>query len=278
MHKNKMSYKASVIVAFYNNLDVLSVVLKALQNQTESDFEVVIADDGSRPEVVEQLKIKIDNSPLSIQHIWHEDAGFRKNRCLNLCVKASRSEYLIFIDGDCVPQSHFVEDHLSEAKLNRVVNGRRADLSPRCSELLVASPSPEHFVSNHFGKMLIDGLCSQGKNAEKGYRLKNDWLRQKFQNKKKGLVGCNLSLHKADLLRINGFDMRYEAAGTGEDSDIDFRLQLLGVEIHNCFYKATQVHIYHKELPRLPVNDVLFARVREEKIAYTPFGLDTLPE
>ncbi|MCL9775442.1 glycosyltransferase [Vibrio methylphosphonaticus] len=271
-------YKASIIVAFYNNLDVLSVVLKALESQSEKHFEVIIADDGSREDVVANLKAEIADSPLDIQHVWHEDAGFRKNRCLNLCIKASRSEYLIFIDGDCVPQTHFVEDHLSEAKLNRVVNGRRADLSPRCSELLVASSSPERFVVDNFGKMVVDGLRGQGKNVEKGYRLSNEWLRQKLQNKKKGLVGCNLSLHKADLLRINGFDMRYEAAGTGEDSDIDFRLQLLGVEIHNCFYKANQVHIYHKELPRLPVNDVLFAKVKEEKIAYTQFGLDTLPE
>ncbi|MFA0438419.1 glycosyl transferase [Vibrio sp. 10N.286.49.C2] len=270
-------YSASIIIAFYNNLDVLSVVLKALEHQTESNFEVIIADDGSRDDVVKKLNRVIEASPLAIQHIWHEDAGFRKNRCLNLCVKASRSEYLIFIDGDCVPQSHFIEDHLSESRVNRVINGRRADLSPRCSELLVTCSSPEQFVADNFGKMVIDGLRGKGKNVEKGYRLTNDWLRAKLQNKKKGLVGCNLSLHKADLLKINGFDMRYEAAGTGEDSDIDFRLQLLGVEIHNCFYKATQVHIYHKELPRLPVNDELFAKVRAEKIAYTAFGIDTLP-
>jgi glycosyltransferase involved in cell wall biosynthesis len=269
-------YKASVIVAFYNNLDMLSVVLKALERQTEQDFEVIIADDGSRAEIVEQLQQKIHTSPLAIQHVWHEDAGFRKNRCLNLCVKASRSDYLIFIDGDCVPQLQFVEDHLSEARLNRCVNGRRADLSPRCSQLLIQSESPERFVQQHFALMVFDGLRGQGKNVEKGYRINSEWLRNKLQKQGKGIVGCNFSIHKQDLLRINGFDMRYEAAGTGEDSDVDYRLQLINVEIHSCFYKATQVHIYHKELPRLAVNDELFSRVRKEQKAYTEFGLDSL--
>ncbi|USD60304.1 glycosyltransferase [Vibrio sp. SCSIO 43140] len=271
-------YKASVIIAFYNNLDVLSVVLKALEGQTEQNFEVILADDGSRAEVVEQLQQRIEASPLSIKHIWHEDAGFRKNRCLNLCVKASQSDYLIFIDGDCVPQRHFVEDHLSEAKLNRCVNGRRADLSPRCSKLLVECDTPERFVEQNFATMVFDGLRGKGKNVEKGYRIKNDWLRNKLQKQGKGIVGCNFSIHKQDLLRINGFDMRYEAAGTGEDSDVDYRLQLIDVEIHSCFYKATQVHIYHKELPRLPVNDELFALVRKEQKAYTDFGIDSLDD
>lgn len=271
-------YKASVIIAFYNNLDVLSVVLRALEGQTEKNFEVIIADDGSKAEVVERLKQVIQASPLSIQHVWHEDAGFRKNRCLNHSVKASRSDYLIFIDGDCVPQRHFVEDHLSEAKLNRCVNGRRADLSPRCSKLLVESNTPERFVEQHFMTMVVDGLRGKGKNVEKGYRISNDWLRNKLQKQGKGLVGCNFSLHKQDLLRINGFDMRYEAAGTGEDSDVDYRLQLIDVEIHSCFYKATQVHIYHRELPRLPVNDELFASVIKEQKAYTEFGLSSLDD
>lgn len=271
-------YKASVIVAFYKNLEVLKVVLTALEHQTEQNFEVIIADDGSDEVIVRDLKSVMADSPLNIQHVWHEDLGFRKNRCLNLSVRASRSGYLIFIDGDCVPQRHFVEDHLEVSKLGRCINGRRADLSPRCSELLVSSSAPETFVQHHFGKMVWDAILGKGKNIEKGLRINSDYLLKKMQSKDKGLVGCNFSLHKEDLVSINGFDMRYEAAGVGEDSDVDYRLRLAGVDIYNCFYKATQVHIFHKELPRLAVNDVLFEEVKKRKEPRTTYGLDTLNE
>jgi glycosyltransferase involved in cell wall biosynthesis len=269
-------YKASVIVAFYKNLEVLKVVLTALEHQTEQNFEVIIADDGSDESTVRDLTSVMADSPLEIQHIWHEDLGFRKNRCLNLSVRASRSDYLIFIDGDCVPQRHFVEDHLEVSKPSRCINGRRADLSPRCSELLVSSANPATFVENNFGKMVWDAILGKGKNIEKGLRINSDFLMKKMQAKDKGLVGCNFSLYKEDLVSINGFDMRYEAAGVGEDSDVDYRLRLAGVDIFNCFFKATQVHIYHKELPRLEVNDVLFDKVRKSQQSRTPYGLDTL--
>jgi GT2 family glycosyltransferase len=124
--------------------------------------------------------------------------------------------------------------------------------------------------------MVWDAMLGKGKNIEKGLRINSDFLMKKMQSKVKGLVGCNFSLHKEDLVSINGFDMRYEAAGVGEDSDVDYRLRLAGVDIYNCFFKATQVHIYHKELPRLEVNDVLFTEVQKNQQFRTSYGLDTL--
>jgi glycosyltransferase involved in cell wall biosynthesis len=265
--------KASVIIAFYNNIKALKLVLRALEAQSIADFEVVIADDGSNSTTVKQLEALQQNSHLQIQHVWHEDKGFRKNRCLNLAVQAAKTEYLIFIDGDCVPQTHFVEDHLSEAQLGRCLNGRRADLSPQMTRKLFASTKPASFVSDNFAFILFTYLLGQGKNIEKGFRISSNTLRRYLQKSNKGIVGCNFSLYKKDLLSINGFDQRYEAAGTGEDSDVEFRLRLKGVAIHPLFYKATQVHLYHQELPRSTINDELYKQVRSQKAYWTHFGI-----
>ncbi|UPW18543.1 glycosyltransferase [Agarivorans sp. TSD2052] len=265
--------KASVVVAFYNNIKALKLVLSALEAQSMTDFEVVIADDGSNDASVEQLEALQQHSALQIQHVWHEDKGFRKNRCLNLAVQAAQAEYLIFIDGDCVPQTYFVEDHLSEAQLGRCLNGRRADLSPQMTQQLQLTQHPANFVQSHFWPLVWGYILGRGKNIEKGIRIPSNKIRRYLQKTNKGIVGCNFSLHKADLLGINGFDERYEAAGTGEDSDPEFRLRLLGIDIHPLFYKATQVHIYHQELPRSSENDALFKAVKQQQQAWTEFGI-----
>ena len=40
--------KISVIVATYNRIDALNFVLQSLEAQTDNNFEVLIADDGSK--------------------------------------------------------------------------------------------------------------------------------------------------------------------------------------------------------------------------------------
>ncbi|WP_254424452.1 galactosyltransferase-related protein, partial [Vibrio sp. 10N.261.45.E1] len=93
-------------------------------------------------------------------------------------------------------------------------------------------------------------LLGHGKNVEKGIRITNSILSKKLNRKKKGIVGCNFSLYKKDLLSINGFDNRYEVPGVGEDSDIEYRLKKSGVRVKNIFYQAVILHLMHPELTR----------------------------
>ncbi|BDS28381.1 glycosyltransferase [Aeromonas caviae] len=78
----------SIVIAFYNNIDLLKIILSALDNQYDNNFEVIIADDGSKEDVVAEIcRIKANYS-YSIGHVWHEDKGFRKNKILNKAVQA----------------------------------------------------------------------------------------------------------------------------------------------------------------------------------------------
>lgn len=54
-------YDATVIVAFYNNVDALRCIIRALEKQPEH-FEIMIADDGSTQENVDLVKALIANS------------------------------------------------------------------------------------------------------------------------------------------------------------------------------------------------------------------------
>ena len=72
--------KASIIAAFYNRIDYLKLVLAGFERQTEKDFELIIADDGSTQEVATEIEKQSSSYNYSIVHLWQEDKGFRKNK------------------------------------------------------------------------------------------------------------------------------------------------------------------------------------------------------
>src|SRR5690554_261503 len=87
--------KVSVIFTTYNSPDWLEKVLFGFFQQTHKEFEVVIADDGSRSETRELIERLKNSSPVPIQHIWQEDDGFQKCRILNKAILAAKGDYLI---------------------------------------------------------------------------------------------------------------------------------------------------------------------------------------
>jgi len=265
--------KTSVIAAFYNNIKYLKLVLAGFQRQTEVDFELIIADDGSSEEVVREIESFTSNYSFRIKHIWHPDKGFRKNKILNQAILASSSEYLIFIDSDCVPHSRFVAEHLNEKTNAVVLTGRRVNLSQKITNELTELKIRNGFLENQYLKIIEDGLFGKSYDVEKGFYLENKFLRKTFNTKYRGLLGCNFSLNKKDILDINGFDERYEAPSIGEDSDIEFRLSLNGVKVKSLNQIAVQYHLYHKLQERPQKNLDLFNEVKNSNLAYTPFGL-----
>ena len=107
--------KVTLIIATYNAVDWLKKVLLGYKVQTYSDFEIIIADDGSDV----NTKILIDgfkkNYPVNITHLWHEDLGYRRQTILNEAIVMAKNEYIVFTDGDCIPKNNFIELHAKYA-------------------------------------------------------------------------------------------------------------------------------------------------------------------
>lgn len=265
--------KTSVIAAFYNNIKYLKLVLAGFEIQTEKDFELIIADDGSNDEVVKEIKKIASNYSFRIKHVWHPDKGFRKNKILNQAILASSANYLIFIDSDCVPHSKFVEEHLNEKQENIVLTGRRVNLSQKLTDLLTEEKVHDGFLETNNLRMIEDALLGESNYIEKGFYLENKYLRNVLNKKSRGLLGCNFSLHTKDMLSINGFDERYEAPSIGEDSDVQYRLELNRIKVKSVNHIAVQYHLYHKLQERLQKNLDLFEVVKKANLAFTPFGL-----
>jgi glycosyltransferase involved in cell wall biosynthesis len=266
-------FHVSVIISVYNRFDYLQLVFAGLERQSLWDFEVVIADDGSDDKFLSQLKNTTSYLSFPVIHVRQEDKGFRKNKILNKAIIAANSEYLIFIDGDCVPHLEFLKEHSRYRKKNICLTGRRVNLSEKITGELTPDLIKTGYLEKKMPKLLLDGLFGKSSYVEKGFYVKNTTLRKLLNKKVRGLLGCNFSCFKEDILRINGFDERYEAPSIGEDSDIQYRLELAGTKIRSLNNIAVQYHLHHKLQHRPPGNLDLFNKIKESGLAFTPFGI-----
>ncbi len=268
--------RLSLIISFYNRIDYLKLVFAGIENQTFEDFEVIIADDGSNELIVQELKSFIQRFSFTTIHLWHEDQGFRKNKILNHAIKQSKSDYLVFIDGDCIPHSEFLKEHYENREKKICLTGRRVNLSKNITEKLTPDLIKNKFLENNNLLLFLDSIFNNTVDPEKGIYIKSKWLRKILNRKQRGLLGCNFSIHKEDILSVNGFDERYIYPSIGEDSDLQFRLELNGVKIKSLNNIAIQYHLYHKLQDRSKENLKIFEEVKKSRIAYTPFGIKKL--
>ncbi|MCX6308467.1 MAG: glycosyltransferase [Bacteroidia bacterium] len=140
--------EASLIISVYTDTISLKAVLDSLKNQSWNNFEIVISEDGEST----VMKEFIATYPFkhSWQHLTQEDLGWRKNRALNRAILASNTDYLVFIDGDCVLHPRFMEMHHRFSNGNRILAGKRIKLNDALTEDLLlekrSSADIQHYV------------------------------------------------------------------------------------------------------------------------------------
>jgi glycosyltransferase involved in cell wall biosynthesis len=273
-----MKPKLSLIISFYNKIELLKLVFASLERQTFNDFEVVIADDGSKQEVVDEIQSIINNYHFPIRHVWHEDDGWQKNKILNKAVVQAMSDYLVFLDGDCIPHPMFLQEHFENKAPNQVISGRRVMLTEKTSKKLDIAKIKSAYLQNWvFVDLLIPTLfCKFPSHVENMLHVRNKWLRKIFiKDKPRGFWGCNFSLHKSDILKVNGFDERYAYPGTGEDTDLEDRLKRVGVHPLTKKHMVIQFHYYHVQFNTdYEPNKKLRAENNANGVTYTQYGIN----
>ena len=234
----------SVLLATYNWPEALQKCLESLASQTDTNFEIIIADDGSGPPtrlLIDSLK---ENYPTPIVHLWQADHGFRKTTILNLAIKEARGNYLIFLDGDCIVQPDFITRHRQLAQHGHLVTGSRVLLSESVSKTILAWPS---WSFAQFKAHLLQYRLTGGINKYWPIVLKwgdGTWrLYDKFVWRR--IKGCNMACWSADAKAIGGFDE--EMTGWGhEDADFVFRLQQSGIVRKSGSWSTEVFHLFHR--------------------------------
>lgn len=234
----------SILLATYNWPQALKLCLESLATQTDKNFEIIIADDGSTDstrEVIESIK---QLYPTPITHLWQEDQGFRKTKILNQAIASAHGEYLVFLDGDCITQPDFIARHRQLAQKGFLVTGSRILLNEKLTQDLLSWPnwSFARFTENLISKRLNGGInkywplkIKLGNGSWRDYK-KFVWRRIK---------GCNLACWKADADAINGFDETMTGWGH-EDADFVFRMQHQGIRRKSGSWSTEVLHLFHK--------------------------------
>jgi glycosyltransferase involved in cell wall biosynthesis len=237
----------SVVITTYNRSDALLAVLAGLARQTDRHFEVIVADDGSREE---QRRLILESDlaqSLHLTHVWHPDVGFTASRIRNRGVAAARGDYLIFMDGDCVPEVDFIARHKALAQPGFFVNGSRVMLSPALTQRVVAGT--EQVSGRSVWYWLGQRLRGHASKLTHLLRLPDGPWRVKRAFSWKGIRSCNMGVWRSDFARVDGFDESFVGWGH-EDADLVLRLHHAGVLRKNGFCATEVFHLWHREASR----------------------------
>ena len=269
-----MAGRASVIFTTYNQPEWLRKVLWGYECQTEKDFEIVIADDGSGEEtkrIIDEFKT---NSQLNIKHVWHPDEGYQKCPILNKAIIASECDYLIFSDGDCIPRKDFVEVHLKYAEPGYFLSGGTLRLPLLLSNQLTHDDVTEQRVFS------LRWLYRNGmKWSTKTLKLvKAKWFTD-FMNfvtpTNASWNGHNASGWRENIFAINGFNE--EMLYGGQDREFGERLQNFGIKSKQIRYSAICVHLEHgrpyKTKESIRKNREIRSYVKKNHIIYAKQGI-----
>lgn len=237
----------SVVITTYNRSDALSQVLRGLALQTDTRFEVVIADDGSTQAHQAAIADACRQWGLQATHVWHPDVGFTAGRARNRGVDAATGDYLILLDGDCVPEIDFVARHRSLQSVGHFVNGSRVLLSPSLTQHVIAQEVSVCGRSAAF--WLLQRLRGDATKLTGLIRLPDGAYRTTDQFKWRGIRSCNMALWRKDFEAINGFDETFVGWGH-EDADFVLRLHNLGLIRKNGFCATEVFHLWHPESSR----------------------------
>lgn len=252
----------SLFVATYEMPRHLELVCAALERQSEQDFEILFCDDGSGPatrRVIDEFKAL---SRMQVRHVWQEHQGFRKCRILNQAVREAQGQIFVFLDGDCVPHRHFVHDHLEAQESGRYLAGRRVELGRGLSEKLTPRAVRGGFFDWPHPSLIRSALTGETEFLNRTVRVPWAGVRRAIgMDRIADLKGCNYSIPREALEAINGFDEEYEGYGR-EDTDVELRLQNLGLRIKSLKGVALQYHVWHPRREFTPGND---ARLDELK-------------
>ena len=239
--------KITVIVTTYNRPDALAATLDGFLTQDIRDFELIVADDGSTAETRLLTETYARKAPFAVLHVWQEDRGFRAGAIRNRALAATAGEYVIFIDGDCVPPPAFVRTHGELAEPGYFLSGNRILLSPGFTSEVLGRRLPVHAWGAV--KWFRAWLKRDVNRVMPLLRLPDGAFRKRSPRQWEGVKTCNLSAWRADLLRVNGFDESYSGWGL-EDSDLVIRMLRAGVKHKSARFAAPVFHLWHKEHDR----------------------------
>lgn len=207
-----MKIRASVIIPNWNGRDLLKDCLSSVVNQTYKHFEVVVVDNNSSDDSISF----VENNFSAIRLIkLDQNYGFAK--AINIGVKKSKAEYVIFLNNDTSVNANWLENLI------------------KCADLHPEAVSVNSKILNFYHPKFIDGvgilINEVGQARSIGYNEKDKGRYQKEMYIFGATAGASLFKRK-EFLKIGGFDENFFMYY--EEVDFAFRAQFLGYKSVYC--------------------------------------------
>lgn len=236
--------RLAIVVSTYDAPAPLNAVLWSFAEQSDQDFALVVADDGSGPDtkaVVDGWRTAFGER---LVHVWQCDEGFRLARIMNLGATSVAGDYLAFIHGESIPRRNFVRAIRACIRPGWFVAGRRLNLSPVLTARVLEERLPVHrwgmlgWLRERHEIEAIEALTRRDRRRV-GTRGVPEFAPH---NRSYGYL---LGVHRTDFERVDGYDSRYVGWGE-EDVDIAVRLRRLGLRCGHAGPDGTLIHLWHE--------------------------------
>jgi len=202
----------TVVVPVYNRPDEVDELLLSLTEQTVTNFEVVVVEDGSA-QPCEEI-VKRYSEKLNIKYFFKPNSGPGTTR--NYGAERSQGEYLIFFDSDCIIPPNYFEVVTKEVVENPVDAFGGPD---RAHESFTPVQKAINYSMTSF--FTTGGIRGGKKKMDKFYPR-----------------SFNMGIASEVFKKIGGFSaMRF-----GEDVDLSLRI----VEHGFSTRLFTEAYVYHK--------------------------------
>jgi glycosyltransferase involved in cell wall biosynthesis len=228
----------ALIVNTFQKPRHLALVLESIAAQADVSgrFEVIVTDDGSTddtPRLVQDFASRVD-FPVRFTSQPHD--GFRLARNRNAGARLATSDYLLFLDGDCVLPRDHVAAYLARRRPGQALLGYCARLPEATSAALES------------GRLAETDLAALAPLAERRL-LARRFRKARWHNllrhpTKPRLAGGNCGIWRSDFASVNGCDERFVGWGQ-EDDDLGLRLRAVGVRLESILDRTWSLHVWH---------------------------------
>ncbi len=148
----------SILIPVYNASKYIDECIASVINQTETDFEIVLVDDGSKDDSVSICKKWLEQYPNVIRIIEKENTGSLLTR--RRCLKEARGDYFYMIDAD-----DYIVDRDALKKIKSAIEKTNCDL------LFFNATSNEIERTKLYPYSFADGQIFEGESLGEIYNL-----------------------------------------------------------------------------------------------------------
>lgn len=214
----------SIIIVNYNGEKIIIECLKSLERLNINNFEIIIVDNGSSDNSINEIRNFLKETPLApfLKLLsFDKNLGFAAGNLEGL--KHAKGRYIALLNNDAIPDNKWLKE------LTKAMD-KNLDVGICASKLLI------------YGTNKIDSAGDEFSTFLKGFK-RGEGEDESFFNKKEYVFGAcaGAALYRREMIdEIGFFDEEFFLIH--EDTDLNFRAQLFNWKV---LYVPTAV-VYHK--------------------------------